>query len=64
MNIPLSAPYFSDELTVRFYECPECQYAHIPYGASAWNDSNRDPELDARYCPGCAAPIIWIAESP
>lgn len=63
MKMPLDASYVSDELTVRFYTCPSCGFDHVPFGASAWTDAPEDrmPEHDARYCPGCAAPIEWTA---
>lgn len=56
----------SDELQVRFYECPACGFARVPYGLSAWtpnlssfDEFEREPEFDAQHCPGCGGQIVW-----
>lgn len=65
MRIPPSDPCCTDELSVRFYTCPDCGFERVPYGASIpfrdgdLDKGGREYEYDAKYCPGCAAPIEW-----
>lgn len=49
----------TDELSVGFYTCPRCGFARIPYGLGCGGDDFRESEFDARFCPGCAVPVIW-----
>lgn len=56
VTIDPKSNYCTDELYVRFYECPYCLYDRVPFGAGG---GERYPEYDAFNCPRCGTPIRW-----
>ncbi len=53
---------FTDELFVRFYECP-CGFAYVPHGMEGPFKVMYDvEEATARFCPGCGCTIQWQLE--
>lgn len=53
----------TDELSVTFYTCPSCLYKRVPHGhyyLDPEDEHFRNPEYDARFCPGCGTPVRWV----
>ena len=57
-EININRGWTTDEIEVRFYDCPMCSYERVPFGMG-WHDV-RYPQHDANFCPRCGVTIQWV----
>lgn len=47
----------SDELSVMFFECPNCLFERVPF-----IDTNHIESPQTQFCPGCSIAVEWNVE--